>query len=88
MPIGFRLAISVIPLLILSTVLTGVPVHWGSNGPIVPRGFGILFTACVCIPALMAIWYGVTLPDLRQFYVDIRNPSNRQTLFDKDKPLD
>jgi hypothetical protein len=84
-PIGLRLIISVFSLLVLSIVLTGANVRRGKGGPMVPKSFGILFAATVCVFCLR-VWSGVTWRDLRQFYFDIRNPSHRQSLFDNDSP--
>jgi len=86
LPIGLRIVISVIPLILLYGILKG-PVHWGKGGPIMPKWLG-LTTAIIPILFLGTLWSGVTLAKLRQFCFDLCNPDQRQSLFDKGKPPD
>ena len=51
-----------------------------------PRWLGVLFVSSVCAFGLRFIWSGVTLGDVREFYWNLRHPTQIESLFDKDKP--
>lgn len=87
MPIGLRLAVSIIPIIIMfGPVVMGSPVHWGRGGPVLPRWLGVVIVSTICGYILKVLWTGVTLADMREFYFNLRHPTFRQSLFDKDKP--
>ena len=68
MPIGLRLAVSIIPTIIMfGPVVMGSPVHWGRNGPVMPRWLGVVLVSSICIYGLKVLWTGVTLVDMREF---------------------
>lgn len=86
MPIGLRLMVSIFLFIIFAAVVMGSPVHWGRGGSVMPRWLGVVFVSSVCTYGLKCIWTGVTLADMREFYVNLRHPAQIESLFDKDKP--
>jgi hypothetical protein len=78
-------------------VVMGTPVHWGRSGKVMPTWLGVVFVSSICTYGLKAIWTGVTLADMREFYFTLRHPTllfrhsrsqNLVSLFDKDKPVE
>jgi hypothetical protein len=84
LPVGLRLVLSVIPVLMLYNVLiVRTPVHDGSHGAILPQPVVSLLFIGVCFLLLYWIWRGTSREDFslgknRRAFSLFENPNNDQ----------